>query len=497
LDLLYFLVDILIESSTKKTYFSYNQTKYTVNTVAFLIRVCKSAHAAHDTQHVVVHCVHTHLGSQAGTNSVVGQDQVQGGVVDTGEVAGAAGLVVLRLQGEAVDVHTHCRDVGVVLVRLDQVEVLALTLGEPIVTVQLDLGQNHRVLTGQALHAGHAVTGLQHGAIPPVGVVEGLLTLPGVHDVIGTAQVAVTLHNPNQLLTRVVEVQLQLVGAGGHALSTSELQLLDQVLVGDLGEAATLISIQVDVVHVQGGGHQASVGHAITDHVGVGGTGVGVVPAQVTQLVELEPDLHLVVLQGDQRQSQTRVAAEPELQRDVQSVLRSTLTHLAGGVGLDVAAAIGIAVLTTLHQQVHQLRHVAHHLGVAALLAGLLGQLVPDVQPVTVVLVDLLTANLQVHVVDQVVTHPVQPAELCTAAVSALQLHLRQGALQVHTVDQIAVTADGALHLLAEVGGSVEGLLNGLHGEVSVATVHNLEDKFEVPSLSGYFVHVAWNRRFQ
>ena len=42
-------------------------------------------------------------------------------------------------------------------------------------------------------------------------------------------------------------------------------------------------------------------------------------------------------------------------------------------------------------------------------------------------------------------------------------------------MDQIAVTADGALHLLAEVGGSVEGLLNGLHGEVSVATVDNLE----------------------
>jgi hypothetical protein len=53
-------------------------------------------------------------------------------------------------------------------------------------------------------------------------------------------------------------------------------------------------------------------------------------------------------------------------------------------------------------------------------------------------------------------------------------------------VDQITVAADGALHLLAEVGGAVEGLFNGFHGEVSVATVHNLEDKFEVPSLSGY-----------
>jgi hypothetical protein len=44
-------------------------------------------------------------------------------------------------------------------------------------------------------------------------------------------------------------------------------------------------------------------------------------------------------------------------------------------------------------------------------------------------------------------------------------------------VDQITVTADGALHLLAEVGRTIEGLLNSLHGEVSVATVDNLEDK--------------------
>jgi hypothetical protein len=54
-------------------------------------------------------------------------------------------------------------------------------------------------------------------------------------------------------------------------------------------------------------------------------------------------------------------------------------------------------------------------------------------------------------------------------------------------VDQITVTADGALHLLAEVGRTIEGLLNSLHGEVSVATVDNLEDNQVIPSLSGYF----------
>jgi hypothetical protein len=35
---------------------------------------------------------------------------------------------------------------------------------------------------------------------------------------------------------------------------------------------------------------------------------------------------------------------------------------------------------------------------------------------------------------------------------------------------------DGAGHLLAKVGGTVERVFNGLHGEVSVATVNYLED---------------------
>ena len=43
-------------------------------------------------------------------------------------------------------------------------------------------------------------------------------------------------------------------------------------------------------------------------------------------------------------------------------------------------------------------------------------------------------------------------------------------------MDQIAVTGDRALHLLAEVRRAVERLLNGLHGEVRVATVDHLEE---------------------
>ena len=383
--------------------------------------------------------------------------------------------MLLRLQSKRVQVDTDRGDVGVVLVRLYPVEVVAVAHGKPVVAVQLDQGSDHGVATGHALHAGHAVTGFQNGAVPEVGVVERLLALPGVDLRVIARHVAVALHHPDELLARVVEVQLDLVGGGGDGLAASELEGVDQVLVGHLGELAALVSVQVDVVHVQGGSHQASVGHAVADHVGIAGVLGGKVPAQVAQVVELQVDAHLVVLEGDQGQGQTGVAVEPELQGDVQGVLRGALLYLVAGVG-HTRAAVGVAGLTALYQHVHQLGHVTHHLGVTGLLARLLGQLVPDVQPVTVVLVDALTADFDLHALDQVVARPVQPAELGTAAVAGLQSHLGQSGLQVHAVDQVTVTLDGASHLLAKVGRTIERVLNGLHGEVGVATVDHLEE---------------------
>jgi len=384
--------------------------------------------------------------------------------------------VLLRLQGEGVHIDTNSGDVGVVLVRLDQVEVLALALIKSIVAVELDLGSHNRVVARQALNTGHGVARLQHRAIPPIGVVVALLALVGVDGGIGAVYERITLNNPHELLARVVEVHLDLVGRGGHRLTAGELELLNQVLVRDLGEASALIRVQVDVVNIQGRRDQARGGHTVTDGVLVRRRGGGVVEAQIGQLLELQPDLDLVVLEGDQGQSKTRVAAEPELQGNVQSVLRGARGNLVEGVGLRVVGAGSIAALTTLDEQVDQLRHVANHLGITGLLTSLLGELVPDVEPVTIVLVDLLATNLNIHVVDQVVTDPVQPPELSTRAVRGLESNLGQGGLEVDTVDQVTITRDGALNLLAEVGSTREGLLDGLHGEVGVATVDDLEE---------------------
>ena len=96
-------------------------------------------------------------------------------------------------------------------------------------------------------------------------------------------------------------------------------------------------------------------------------------------------------------------------------------------------------------------------------------------------LVDALAADLELDPVDQVVTDPVEPAELGAAAVRRGERHRRQGGLEVHAGDQVAVALDRARDLGAETRIAVERVLDGLHGEVSVATVNDLEDKVYPP----------------
>ena len=91
-------------------------------------------------------------------------------------------------------------------------------------------------------------------------------------------------------------------------------------------------------------------------------------------------------------------------------------------------------------------------------------------------LVDLLAADLELDVVDEVVANPVEPAELGTRAVRRSERHGGERGLEVDAVDQVAVAADRACYLLAEVGRAVERLLDGLHREVRVSAVDHLEE---------------------
>jgi len=244
--------------------------------------------------------------------------------------------------------------------------------------------------------------------------------------------------------------------------------------VGDLGELATLIRVKVDVVNVERGRNKSSRRDTITDGVDVG-ENRGLVKAEVAEVVELKVDTNLVVLESNERKCKTRVAVEPELKRDVECVLRCTLEGLVGGVGLTTCTVI-ITVLSTLDEEIDKLGDIANHLGITSLLTGLLCKLIPDLEPVTVVLINALTTYLKLNVLDQVVTDPVEPAELGTRAVRGLESYLRKSGLEVNAVDQITVTLDSAGDLATEARRTVKRVLNGLHREVRVSAVHDLEE---------------------
>jgi len=460
-----------------------------------LVAVGKPTHAAHDAEHVVVDGIDVDVGNLLGRDKVVTRGvlvktvhirhkrgrrerQVQDSVVNAAEVAGARGLELLGLEGERVDIHTLGRRVGVVLVGLDIVEVAALALRETVLAVELNLRHRRGVVELRV-------------RVPPRGV--GLRV---------AVQVAGVLDNPHELLAGVVERQLDLVGGGGDRLRARELQLLNQVLVGDLGEPAALLRVQVDVVNIQRAGRETRVVQRADGRRRRRRRRARDVD-QVLDLVELHVDLHLVVLQRNQRERQAGVAIEPELQRDVQGLLRNAVVQ---GIALAKPVDTGVRAQRAVRAEVRergvearegdrilrrQLRVAAvarlirlesrtaiavHHVEVRQLLAGRERELIPDVEPLAVVLVNLLAADLNVHVVNQVLAQVGDPRQSANRLGNHRAVNRRQSHLHVHAGDQVAVARDRALHTLAEVADTVEGLLNGLHREVGVAAVELLEE---------------------
>ena len=257
------------------------------------------------------------------------------------------------------------------------------------------------------------------------------------------------LDHPHQLLDGMVEVEARLDRRARKRLLTRKLQLVNEVLVRDLGEAATLVRVQVDVIDVQrrvlevGVEHRGHRGGTVSGrHVAVGGAR------------KLNVDDDLVVLQGNERQRETRVAAKEKLQGDVQRRL---------GLLID---AIETRALLSRGERVR----VTNHAVVTGLETRRQRQLVENLEPVTIVKVDALATNLELSRRNEKVTQRVNPAE-------GRPRNLHGGAidLEVHAVNQITVARNGAAHTLAKVRGAVEGLLNRLHGKVGVAAIHHLE----------------------
>ena len=269
-----------------------------------------------------------------------------------------------------------------VLVRLNELVVRRLAGRGPVVAVELEMSLTER---------------------------GGVLTNFGT----------IGLLNPHQLFARMIKVKFDLAL---RLFLTRELKLLDEVLVGDLRESASLVGVEVDVVDVEGGGVER-----------LGGAGDASGGAR-----EFDDQLDLVVLERYQRQGQAWISAKPELKRNVKGA------RVAGGGAVSDGNTV-------------------NHFAVTVPVACGLGEFVPDVEPLAVVLVNALATDLTFDGGNELV------AEGIGISVSAVEFG--EVYLDVDTVDEITVSGHRARNLLAVVRGTIELLIDGLHTEVRVPSI--------------------------
>ena len=269
-------------------------------------------------------------------------------------------------------------------------------------------GVDETSLTINRGRAAESVDGVGEG-IDGIGVVEGLGTECAVKDtgsIEGRAvvNVGIRLDNPDEFLARVVEVKLDLVGRRAYGFITSELDLLEEVLVGVLGHLAALISVEENVVNIEGGSNK---GLLVGSRDGLGSGCAregGYSPEALTDGANVEVDLDLVVLEGNKGKGKAGVAAEPELEGDVESGLREGVAGSANLVGATGRSAGARDIRKSRVSDVCELGGVANKLEVSALLLSRESELVPDVEPVTVLAVNTLATNLNLNLGDELLT---------------------------------------------------------------------------------------------
>jgi len=117
--------------------------------------------------------------------------------------------------------------------------------------------------------------------------------------------------------------------------------------------------------------------------------------------------------------------------------------------------------------------------------------------------INALSTDFNLNVADKNVADVVDPSEAIVCVVSGClrvsnnrALNKGKSDLKVNTMNKITIAGNGASNSLAEVSSSVKDLLNRLHREVSVTTIHNLEEsdlgvssEINILSAIGYELH--------
>jgi len=346
-------------------------------------------------------------------------------VIDAGEVAGTGRLVFLGLERERVRVDTGVGGAGVVVVGLHLVEVLTFLFLEAILAVEdeLELGEG----TNSVFREGD-------GGTSGADRKEGRTRQRGGHEAVGRGDLMHVGIN-DDVVGILGEVPQ---GRGRGSVGEAPHELLNGVVVGeaDLLNTGRIDGIDAGVLHLLDQVFMTLLREAATllgvevDVVGPHLEGGGQVSAHVGG--EVDVDTHLVVLEGDEGEVQPGVAVEEEDEGKVDSL---------AGVG-------------------------SGHLTVRGLLGFIEVKLRVQTPPFLVVLVDALTTDGKFNVVDRTLSDPA----------GSLGVSGGGDEFEVHVTDKVTVTGDSHGDATTGGGGTVDGLLDVLHREVSVALVFRLEE---------------------
>ena len=354
-------------------------------------------------------------------------------VVDSGEVTRTSWLVFFWLEREGVRVDTRVWRTGVVGKWLHLVKVLTGLLLESVLAVEDQLGRRKRtnVFFNVVFVTAHTVTnneqwgtglGRADANVSTDWATRGNDNLTVT--VLGTKVPQVVTSGetfsdtPDQFLDWVIVGQSDLLGPRfRQGISTSVLNLLDQVFVTLLRESSALFSVEVHVV----------TPHLQASHVRVKLRG------------QVNVDSDFVVLQSNQWQGQSWVAVEEEDEWQ---------ENLVGSI----------------------MDWVSRHLTVSELVP--FGQVQFRVQspPSLVVLIDSLTTDGQFRSRDNTLGDPV--SILCGTRDVRESYCCR---FEVHVTDQITVSGDSDRDAARGRGRTVHSLFDGFHRKVCVAFVNRLE----------------------
>jgi hypothetical protein len=321
-------------------------------------------------------------------------------------------------------------------------------------------------------------------SIDGISVVKGLSAEEPVKKLVAVERrtvvnVLIGLDNPDELLNGVVKVELDLVGRRADRLVTSELKLLDKILMGVLSHTPALISVEEDVVNIERGSDQRLV---------VGGVNAATVgsvagaaaeradgPQALIDGTNIEVNFDLVILKGDKGKSKTGVTAIPELERDIESSLGKSIAGSANLTG-SVSLARTINGIERGIGDKSQLGGVSNHGKVTGLLINRESKIVPDMHPVTILAINALTTDLDLNLGDKLLTGEIEPTGINTVLEGALHrlVNLGESDLKVGAVSQITITRNSAGYTTTEIGLSVKSLLNRLHSKVGVTFVRYL-----------------------